>query len=126
MNYKVKIVWSEDSTLQFTVLCSVLLFAGSISQMFAGFPLSLFICAAFGGMFKGVNTMSGATIAKIRRGKYLTEEQIAAAVKHSRAFMKQFRDKTTENINAYCEAKAEFLALTEGREFCQMVPLTVW
>jgi hypothetical protein len=70
--------------------------------------------------------MSQRVINIIRRKKYLTEEQLDAAIKESAAFMKYFRSRDEQDRKQYHEARDHFLTLTEGKYFCQLVPLSVW
>jgi len=68
--------------------------------------------------------MNQATINKLK--KYLTDEQLEEYVKYSELFLIYFRNRTTENYNAYRDSYNRFLELTNGKKPCELIPLSFW
>lgn len=61
-----------------------------------------------------------------RLSDYLTAEQIAANDKYSKLFMVWYRDRSDDNKQAYEAAHEEFLRLTGGKEYGELVPAGVY
>lgn len=61
-----------------------------------------------------------------RLSDYLTPEQIDAERTYSKLFMVWYRDRSDENKQAYEAAHEEFLKLTGGKEYCELVPAGVY
>lgn len=58
--------------------------------------------------------------------KHLTTEQIEAYLKYKGTFLTYLRDKTPENLSKNREAYARFLDTTNGKDPCEVIPISVW
>lgn len=68
--------------------------------------------------------MEPSTIKKLSR--YLNEEQLRMYLAMNEHFLTYIRSKSQEDLDKYKSAHNNFLELTNGKQPCEIIPLSVW
>jgi hypothetical protein len=68
--------------------------------------------------------MEPSTIKKLSR--YLNEDQLKVYLASNAYFLAYIRSKSQDDLDKYKAAHAEFLELTNGKQPCELIPLSIW
>ena len=68
--------------------------------------------------------MEPSTIKKLSR--YLNEEQLRVYLAMNAHFLAYIRSKSQDDLIKYESAHVEFLELTNGKQPCELIPLSIW